>query len=352
MSDPSPGKWLKKDPKQTKGANYLLMILSFVLVIFVLEGGAWLLMKLKFDYPIPTQIWRLQYEPYLMYYSRSGLKDRDFYAVYERDPHKYRVLIIGGSTAAQMPPLMVSKIFEERTGKPTETIIFADGGYIVNQALIMLAVHGVKLKPDIVISIDGFNDIICFTKGELPGVHYQTNYVKYAVENPIMNGLRGLLNYSKFSFALLKWHERNIEKKFLNDTKGFNKMLDNYAGTIHTTALLATAAGAKYIEVVQPYAFSRKTITPREAAMLPGFRFRREFMKKAFQETAQKLESTPMPPGALCISALAAYDHTNAESFTDMCHLTKDGKEVLLKYILQQAITHGLVAPMPDGKSR
>jgi hypothetical protein len=309
-----------------------------------LELGTRVVLRFVYHREVP-EVWKLEHEPYLMYYShdRSGLKRDGKYVVYPDKGDHYRILIIGGSTAAQMPSEMVAEAFQPLTDRTVDVVNLADGGYIANQALVMLAVHGAKLEPDLIVSLDGFNDIVNMTKKVPPGIHYHDRSIRYAVEHPIMNGVRSLFNDSQFMLAIVKLKERRDEMESLADAERFGEFRRAYVSTIVTTAKLANGIDAVYVPVLQPYLHLRKTITEREKGLERLWAFRTEFMRRAFAELDTALSTREFPSNTHFVSALTAFDNSDAEIFTDQCHLTDVGKRLALKFIREQAVAKGLV---------
>lgn len=336
---------LLRRPAETRKLNILLIFVSIVVVAATLELGTRFVLGFVYHREVP-EVWKLAYEPYLMYYShdRSGLKRDDEYVVYPAKGDRYRILIIGGSTAAQMPSAMVAEVFQSLTDRKVDVVNLADGGYIANQALVMLAVHGAKLEPDLIISLDGFNDIVNMTKKVPPGIHYHDRSIRYAVEHPIMNGVRSLFTNSQFMLAIVKLQERRDEMESQTDVARFAEFRRAYVSTIMTTAKLAKGIDAAYVPVLQPYLHLRKTLTEREKGLERLWAFRSEFMRRAFTDLNTALSAQTFSSNTHFVSALTAFDSVDAEIFTDQCHVTDLGKRIALEFIRDRAVAEGFNA--------
>ena len=74
-------------------------------------------------------------------------------------------------------------------------------------------------------------------------------------------------------------------------------------------------------------------------------------MRGAFQDMGRSLSSHTFPDNTYFVSAITAFDQSHAEIFTDQCHLTDEGKEICLEYILREAQARGLVLDREDAPS-
>ena len=68
--------------------------------------------------------------------------------------------MIGGSTAGNFPNEILEKSLTEKLDRNVKVFNGAYGGYISTQELIILTRYGNKLRPDLVINLNGGNDIL------------------------------------------------------------------------------------------------------------------------------------------------------------------------------------------------
>jgi len=207
---------------ETKWANILLIVLSVLAVIIIVEGGTRFLIYLRYGEPATGQN-KLEYFPYLVFVESpkkhrlpvknlnrpSGLSLRE---TLERNPPphdiRYRILVLGGSTARGLPDNLLISAFQTLTNKEVEVINLAGAGYIVNQELVLLALYGITLMPDMIISLDGANDIVNTTKSKRPGVVTTANFLISASCHPVVNAIRSLFLRSQFINAIVKLRKR------------------------------------------------------------------------------------------------------------------------------------------------
>ena len=79
---------------------------------------------------------------------------------------KYRILILGGSVAwgayaSQEKTSYFHRLSDRlaQMGLPARITVIASGGWVSDQELLALTARGLALRPDIVVFLDGFNDL-------------------------------------------------------------------------------------------------------------------------------------------------------------------------------------------------
>ena len=144
-------------------------------------------------------------------------------------------------------------------------------------------------------------------------------------------------NFAFSQFICIIWDEILSQR----DDKRFRKMVKRYVQTLDTMAFLTRGMGAQYISVLQPYLFSRKTITEREQGLAKMYRYRRYFMINAFQRLDENLSRHHFPKDVYYVSALEAFNNSCKECFRDEVHLNYDGYRILLDYIIKEAQKKG-----------
>ena len=323
---------------RTRGGNILLSLFIFCVLVGGLEIGTRVALFFLYDTPATGHIAKLSYEPYLVWVKEK--KQTDFNAILtEGFPNKgdsYRILLLGGSTAEQIPSEMVEEAFQPYISKKVEVVNMAQAGYIAKQALLTLVLYGIRVDPDMVISLDGGNDVSTFAKKMPVGINYNTTYVKRAVERPLLNALFSILNQSKFVLVMIKLKERAVESHASERQEDFDLWVNDYLATMETMAALSATKKARFITVLQPYLFLRNNITEREKKLLPSKQYRRAFFKKAWVQIKDQLSQHQLPPNATFVSGIEAFDNTNRECFKDWVHLTHEGNRELACYLAEK----------------
>ena len=338
----------------TRRGNILFSILFFILLCIFLEVATRAFLNFYITGARMGQLAKLSYQPYVVWV--NGRKTDQYQQLVNREvPAKgedtYRIIVIGGSTSEQVPSEELIRGFSPYVDKRVEVWNLGHGGYLINQSLIMLALYGIQLEPDLIINIDGVNDISDFTKMMPPGVVYHSKYVTRAVESPWVNALFSVVNNSQFVLAVIKLGERAQERAAQHDVERFEKMADNFVTTVGTISALAEGKGIKHLAVLQPYLFLRSSITPREQSLVKWYEYRREFYKKSFLSMKEELSRQNFTQSTMLITALDAFDQSNEEVFIDEVHLTPEGNRLFVDYIVKKAVMAG-VLPAEKMKKR
>ena len=159
--------------------NFALVCFSVLFTIICVEGGARLLIKLKYGYSTYGRHHQFEYNPYVIH---SSVKDKVKNRI-NKTSDDFLVLVVGGSTAKRLPDEMIKSTFESLTTKNIHVINLGSGGVITNQEIAALAVYGMRLKPDLLLALNGANDIVSFTKTNQPGKSFYEDIVKNAVKD-------------------------------------------------------------------------------------------------------------------------------------------------------------------------
>lgn len=322
----------------------LLALAVVVLVIVVVELGTRLVIHMTYGPNVKKKIWTCNYEPYVLHLSSRWDKKnwREFFEKSRSgEKRHYRILLLGGSTAQACPAEIIEEAFRPLIGEQVEVVNLAQVAYLIRQDAIMLLLYGSLLRPDLIISLDGANDLVNVTKTKRPGVHWNAEYVEYAVNHPVRNALRMLANNSKFIHALLKLRERSSEIAGQQDAERFARMMEIYLQSADSMAVLSQGFGAQYVCVLQPYLFLRKSLPEGEQVLARGYAYRRQFMIHSLGHLDAGLSRHVFPAPAYYVSALAAFDATDTQCFYDEVHLTLDGYRALWNYVVRQLRDRG-----------
>jgi len=321
-----------KREKKRKLDRWLIALLSVLLTCLILEGGMRLFLWIKTKDINAGLYWKIQYEPYLIH---SGLNPPS--QLWPAKSSKYRILILGGSTAQYLPDRAVVDAFQ-KSGKDVEVINFGNNGFIVNQDIVMLALYGIKLQPDLIISLDGANDIIQMYQSDQAGVPFTNKYVSFAVKHPILNVFFGIFRNSQFINMAFKLKDRFSGKAIVKNVKRQEETLDVIAQGIDTISVIAAGLKIPYIAVLQPYRDLTKKTASYERSSLG---YLQSFRIDMYQRLIAKLASNPFQNHVYYVDGTKAFDKTDVECFRDGVHLSEEGSRILMDFIYDQAVRLG-----------
>ena len=99
----------------------------------------------------------LNYQPYVMFGPDWRNQIIQFI---ENKNDFYTVLLIGASTAQNMPLEILKYEIENKLDRKIKIFNGTYGGYNSIQQFVFLSLFGLDIKPDLIITLDGANDII------------------------------------------------------------------------------------------------------------------------------------------------------------------------------------------------
>jgi hypothetical protein len=326
-------------------AGIVLFVGSLVLTIALLEGAARLAVLLQYGQSDSGFYHIFKYEPFLG--TRSNER---FLATYPPKGSNYRVLILGGSTADQLSSVsqeVYAKLFSRLTTRPVEVVNFAQAGAISSQEAIMLARYGLRLRPDLVIAIDGANDVVAMTKGATPGIPYTAGHVRFAIERPFSNAIVAVGRHSQFINVLRKLRERREEVARQSDNEAIDRVdraLGEYLANQSDMEAMARGVGAKFVTVLQPYIHLRRSNTENERALpaMTNYAYRRDFMIKVLQRFRTALAQRERGATAFFIDSTYAFDGSSVDCFRDEVHLRSAGMRLLLDHVVNELARYAI----------
>lgn len=284
--------------------------------------------------------WEFSYEPYLL------VKKRDKFSItYPEKNDQYRVLVLGGSTAAQVPDSMLERQLEAVSSKDIEIINLAQPGYIVNQERIALLLYGIRLAPDMILTLDGANDFVTASKLGIVGLPYQNTFIEMAVDAPLQNAVFAVLKRSQLVNSLNKLRERQLEQQIADDPGLRKETLDHLAEFHRSVGVIADGLEIPYVQVLQPFIHLRSTISEREAKLTPSYDYRKEYLRDMFVAMSQRMNGASIAEKWLFIDATRAFDSVSSEveCFSDQVHLTEDGNRELTRFISSKISQTGML---------
>ena len=351
-----------------RGNKVVWYIVISILCIIFLEVFSWMFLKVyirhskKINGDVSlTQYW--EFDPYLIWIPKNKVEGYDSYSNYkmnnygfrnsydiakEKAPGSFRIIVLGGSTAwgsgassnDTVWTAVLENILRRHSGKTVEVLNAACGGYTSFQELMYLEFKLLQFSPDMVIVLDGYNDI--FMDALYPGDKYEANVSvsyydeKKFFESGLLWQISGLiLSRSNFCSLIRRAGEkikyetgRSLYGRGYVHTKG----IDNYISNIQSIAGLLKGRNIKTMFLLQPYlAISKKQLSPEEESMLSKNRQASAYMIPLMELLREKYKQFASK------NALNYYDLTDIcddsprseTMWYDHAHLNDNGNKVL-----------------------
>jgi hypothetical protein len=305
---------------------------SALLAGVIAEGGAraWLwIARGNSTIGLPERTQYLQYRPFVMF-------GPDWDAILGRlrrqaDDGRYRVLLIGASTAEAFPPRVLEEELGKRfAGKAFEVINAAYGAYNARQELILVALWGSELRPDMIVSLDGANDIRHRLETDQAGTFFLDPAYALALKNPWLAPLAHLARHSQALQGVrrlgARWNIRAPEY--------YADAIPVYVSAEHGINVLARGLGATRLMVLQPL-LGFKDPRSAEENEFKAYRYREDVMRTLFERTSKELTQLASRDGVTFLDGRAAFQDISQTVFIDDVHLTgDDGYRRLAEWIV------------------
>ncbi len=272
-------------------------------------------------------------EPYLYYlYDKTeGTNEHGFKTEYtvEKAPGIYRIVMIGGSVARGREPEnsiaqnLERELRQRYNADNIEVVNAGISGYVLQQEFILMQSIIQQYKPDLVIGLDGYNDLLTYylnqsAETNIPLPPHQWRDFKVIKDNRFRKK-----PYSRFAYFFKNVNrvkESLIRRKDLSNPKWIQKHQDSPCGTLcdHYWQLtddietFCRAKGIFYVQFVQPIKFSAPMPFNGDA--------------KAISETLYGQLDTLSHDRPYAFSLVHAFD-TEDSLFYDDVHLVPEGNQ-------------------------
>ncbi len=309
----------------------LFYFLSFVLLLCIIE----VLLGLSFMYKDrniePENVKDFPYLYFLFDHTKGAYNEHGFKTSYtiEKPVDVYRIILTGGSVARGKEPEKSIAAFLERElqlnfpGKKIQVINAGVSAYGVQQEFLLLQMILQFYKPDMMVSLDGYNDMLTFKLNRfydsgyaLPPHHWKDFriirdktfqnkwYGRFAL--PFKN-----INRTKDYFIRTAM-EKKYDWNFVTDSVAASHALA-YNHVVQDHFDFCKSKSVVYVNFLQPIKFynaDARALTPEKAALLKIY---------------HQFES--YYSGNHTNYSLAGLLNHHKNLFTDDCHVTAEGNE-------------------------
>ncbi|MDH3316275.1 MAG: hypothetical protein OER43_11000 [Gammaproteobacteria bacterium] len=285
----------------------------------------------------------LSYEPFVMF--GPGWDQKLAANRQPRKPGTCRILLVGGSTAAFFLSAVLEKAFSEAHGDSAfEVINGAFGAYAARQEVIVATLWGPELHPDLLMSLDGANDLTLRLRGNRAGAFFLDSAYNLYLTQPWLGPFVYLLSQSQLVNGVLRLAARGR----MGPADQYADAIAPYIDAQHSLNVLAPGAGARRLMVLQPFSGFKRPHSPSEQAF-DLFKYREPVMMVLLNEMADKLNALATRDQASFLDGRFAFQRSEETVFTDDVHLTEIGYRMLASKVASHVANERLLEPVSCG---
>jgi hypothetical protein len=317
----------------------LINLIILISILLTLEFGARIYLKIKLgdqNAGLPMKNKNLEYKPFVMYGENWDKTFKKFNK--KLDKNNFNVLLIGGSTAEGFPENILEKSLQNRINKKVKVFNAGYGGYISTQELILLTRYANKLSPDLIVNINGANDIIhSLKKNVKPGTFFLNNTYDLYLTKPFLSPIFKVLQSSQLynAFTRITERKRGSDYKISDYTEHLNIYIEN----IKSMSIFCDGLGVKYLNILQPHVIFKNMRHDNEKKFTL-LNYRNEIVKKLYLEIKDKTSNNEILINNL-FDSTNIFENNSEHIFSDDVHFMRDHNKGY--YILAEFISDNLI---------
>lgn len=276
--------------------NILSVAIITLLLLGILESGARLFLSYYLDNAnagVKERNQHLSYRVFTMWGKDLNQLSDEF--LENSSENEFRILLLGASTAGEFTDgghgqLTLENEFSKILPEELSISLFnaSVGGFNIRQEAISLLITASKIKPDLILVLDGANDIQhAIRPNVVPGTTYVDNTYKIVLQNPYLGPVVQLIQKSQIYNGLLRYFQRN---SFNEDdvSKNLSESINLYINDRQFISDYALGSQTPVIFMLQPYVgFSQD---PDDAFAKSRYEYRQKTVINAFDIIDQNSE--------------------------------------------------------------
>jgi hypothetical protein len=278
---------------------------------------------------LPERTLSLTYEPFVMY---GPEWDRQFTAADANDRRPI-ALLLGGSTAQGFSPEILGAALQRRFGRPVHVVNAAYGGYEARQEVVVASLWAPQLRPSVIISLDGQNDLEHRLRVARPGRFFLDAAYQTYLTRPFLAPVAYLLAESQAYNAVARLSARH----HIADWTHYADAIPVYVAAQHSINVVARGLGAKRLIVLQPFMSFKQPLAPEERAFT-AYAYRDGVMRALYDHAAPALAELAREDAAEYLDARAIFNGIASAVFSDDVHFRGDGGYARLAQVIADAL--------------
>ncbi|MFQ6022530.1 MAG: hypothetical protein ACE5NW_07410 [Acidiferrobacterales bacterium] len=312
----------------------LVNFLVLISLVLLLEGGARILIYfLRGDSTagIPERTLYLKYHPFVMF----GPNWDDLLSKNKSQNDilgKYRVLLLGGSTAAGFPTdLIIQALKKEFPTQEFDVINASWGAYNSRQELIVASLWGINLNPNLIITLDGANDLTNRLREDKAGTFFLDPAYRLSLTQPFLAPLAELGRQSQ----LINGIGRMLARYKIKQVSEYMDAIPVFIDAQHNINVLAKGIRANRIMVLQPFKAFKDPLSEQEKGFT-HYKYRENVVISLFNELNRKLVELSEKDDVIYLDSTNIYDGIDETIFTDDVHFFgNNGYKILAEEIVK-----------------
>lgn len=272
----------------------------------------------------------LKYQPFIMFGPDWDQKLAETESIIA-DSTTVNVLLLGGSTAEGFPTLILQE--QLATTFPTKKVnIFnlASPGYNSRQELVTAALWATQIAPDLIITLDGANDLTQRLRVKEPYSFLHQSSYEGMLKKPLLAPLSSLIRNSQFMYGLYMLKS----KRNLKAVEEYTDCIPVYTASLKGMNAIAKGLGVPHIMILQPYAGLKQTLSKEEKKFSSYYKFRKKVVNSLYVQTDEALQKLAQTDSILYFNSNRLYEDRTDHIFSDEVHFEDDlGYEILASEI-------------------
>lgn len=338
--------------------KFLFAAAAILIFFVILEGGSRLYNYFQKDslQSIGREALAFNVEdlsPYVLFRKLPSLEmraDANFYYEFDdekvtgqKSPGEYRIFIMGGSVAkgygASAPEKKFHRLLEnllnenrpEHINRTFNVVSAGRLGYVSAQELVLLLMGALDFRPDMVIHLNGFNDIIAVTQyHETPGYPFYFQSMVRAIKS-VKAGqvLDRALEQSAFFSNVSK-----MMKKYKTGPGNFSSenIVRHYTRNMNQVAQILYANHIETYLFLQPTIFDKKSKSPTEQKFIDQRRLQnRQIFLTTYPQLAESLKRISEEHQVHWGDFRGVFDEVPETVFNDSAHFNDVGQKVMAR---------------------
>lgn len=335
--------------------NTIFALIIIMLFFALLEGGTRLIQWFKNEQLESVGRKTLAFNvkdlsPYVFFGSLPSLEMRsngDYFFEFDgkkvtgkKAADEYRIFIMGGSVARGYGASAQGKKFysvlerllnenrPENINRIYNVVSAGRLGYVSAQELVFLLMGVLDFHPDLVIHLNGFNEILAFTQyKEPPGYPMYFQSLKKALEAvKIGQVLDKAFDRSAYLSSMKKMFKKY---KPLPDIYPAINISRHYTRNMKQIAQILRANNVESYLLLQPIIYYKKDKSEREEKHLKKVGWNRPIIFNTYPKFIESLNRIAKEEGVNSGELLDIFNETQETVFLDTVHLNDQGQEIL-----------------------